>query len=654
LDACCGPVKHEPPLYIWPCGLGFLLVLRLCGPVRGEPDEDFSVGDRAVLPLRSLRPLLSPCFLMPHTYKRKYGLDWQPEMSDFQLELWCAKKWREPTFAAGKLSDPELHMIRAIEFAFPKGNPHFTISPWTEEHCYDWCREDFCITWGCASSSKSNDYGLLAVLDWIADPKDTLTIIASTSKDMLQIRTYESVLRYFKLLKKQLGVPGMISKTRLAIVNDEADDDESTVKASIKGVAVQAGTVEEAKANLHGGHLPYVRLIGDELAQMREAFMEARHNLSIGAKKGFKLIGLCNPDSVYDLAGQYSVPLDGWGSVDENTPFWRTQWGKVRHHNGFKSPAVVMPGGDDMFPYLINQQQIDRIISEHHGNPDAPAVWTQIKGFPPPQGSDHTVLTEVLVTTFNMSDSVVWADDYKVIAGLDPAFTASGDNCILQIAEVGFSKEGRLVICFRETLALKIEASSNRPVTYQIADQVRAAMDEHGFTIDMLGVDDSGTQNVGDVLEAEIGPGLWRVNFASRASDLPVSAINNTPARDRYANRITELYYTLSEFGQRHQIRGLPPEAARQFCCRRLEARRPLRIEPKDQVKKRIKCSPDEADACAIAIGVARERLGVHPGTSRLSDGTVSVGGFNTGITLDTFRIYDIDGSESNYMTPAI
>jgi hypothetical protein len=92
---------------------------------------------------------------MADTYKRKYGLDWPKEVSDFQIELTCAKKWREKVFLSGSLTDPADHMLRAIRMVFPPGNSLFVISPWTEQHVYDWTHEDFCITWGCASSSKA-------------------------------------------------------------------------------------------------------------------------------------------------------------------------------------------------------------------------------------------------------------------------------------------------------------------------------------------------------------------------------------------------------------------------------------------------------------------------------------------------------------------
>jgi hypothetical protein len=137
--------------------------------------------------------------------------------------------------------------------------------------------------------------------------------------------------------------------------------------------------------------------------------------------------------------------------------------------------------------------------------------------------------------------------------------------------------------------------------------------------LENLGFDDSGNQSVADAYEMLMGrSGVYRCNFSMKPPDLPVSAVNPQPASQRYKNIVTWLYYTVHELGQRGQIRGLPADAADQFCKRRLgEKQRPLVLETKKEYKKRLhEGSPDDADACAILAGLARERLGLVPGAS--------------------------------------
>ena len=65
---------------------------------------------------------------MSETYRAKYGIDWDPNVSDIQIELNCAKKWREPVFKAGRLDHPADHLLRAIRTIFPPSDPKCPIT----------------------------------------------------------------------------------------------------------------------------------------------------------------------------------------------------------------------------------------------------------------------------------------------------------------------------------------------------------------------------------------------------------------------------------------------------------------------------------------------------------------------------------------------
>jgi hypothetical protein len=555
---------------------------------------------------------------MADTYKSKYGLDWHPEMSDVHIELSCAKKFRESPYTEGSLLDPWEHMLRAMRALFPKEcDCPLVISPWTEEHAHDWCMFDFCITWGCAASSKSNDYGAMAMLDWSVDPHQTYTVLASTGKDMLQVRSFESVVRYFSYLKSlRIGWPGKQSKQRLAIINesdgDYDDEGNASVKAAIKGVAVAEGTDAQARAKLQGGHLPYVRQIGDELSQMRRAFMDVRSNMRAGAGKDYKFVGLCNPDSFTDLAAEFSVPSGGWSKITADSVLWETPYGHVRHHNGFHSPAIADPKG---FPHLINQTQIDDMIKDCGGNPDHPMIWTMVKGFPPPQGITQTVITAKMVQTYRMQDLVTWRGAFQRGAFLDAAYTDGGDECVLQPFEVGWSSEDILTLHFSEPHILVIKADTDELVIDQIARQVKDLQAVLQFSDTLLGVEDSSIQNIGDIIAKAISPRIYRFKATARASELPVSAFDPTPAKERYYDGVTEAMYSLRTFGEYGQIRGLDTKAADDICNRRIQDnRRPFRVEAKKDFKKRMRKSPDRGDCAIGVVDLCRRRLGFFPG----------------------------------------
>lgn len=553
---------------------------------------------------------------MPATHRRKYGIDWPAGTADHWIELILWKKFREHPYSHANLLNPvSEHLLRAIPMLFSKDQ--VVVHPWMDVQAYSWTYDDFAMWWGAAGCGKSQSLGLFTLLDYIVDPGETFSLLASTTKDMLLLRSYASVTQHLGFLKlnKKFHVPFKYVAQSTSIVPEGLSDEESlNLRCKIKGVAVQQGTEQEARSNLQGVHSKYVRLILDEVAGMRPAAMEARNNLS--QCDYFKLIGACNPESWNDLAGKFSTPKDGIASVNLDSESWETPWGKVYRFDAFKSPGLQDP---KKYRFLPTQTTIERIIKANAGNEDAPAVWTFLRAFPPPQGSERTVITNQMVETYRMKEPVEWNDNYTTIAAVDPAFTADGDNAVMAIARVGLDVAGNNVICFHRKEYLRIEASSKVPVVQQIVEQVRDICVDENIEHEHLGFDDSGNQSVADAFEMLTGKtGCYRVNFAAKAPQIPVSSVNPALASEKYRNVVTWLYYAVLEFAQRGQIRGLFPEACDQFCRRRLgEKQRPLTLETKKDFKKRTNGgSPDEADACAIAVGLARERLGLMPGSS--------------------------------------
>lgn len=556
---------------------------------------------------------------MSGTTKRKYGLDWPAATHDILIDLICAKHWKLDPYAQAQLLDPGEHMLRACRALFT--HDQFSISPWTEEHAHAWCNEDFLLIWGCASSSKSSDIGLFTLLDWITDPTETVSLLCSTTRTMLELRSYESVIRYFRLLKSHptFLIPGKQSKQAMAIINDDAHEDEptSTVKASIRGVAVQQGTTEDARGNLQGAHLPFVRLILDEGEAIREAAFEARTNLSI-AGKGFKMVILANPETFTGRTGRYAEPLDGWASVSVDSTSWRSRYGLVLHHDGMKSPAITDPDGRRKYPYLINQGHIDRILAEESGNAEAPRVYTMVRGWPSPQGLERAVISESEIIAFGARDPVVWGNDPQIrVAGLDPAFTSDGDGCIFASATIAHDARGQPVFVPDPTVAIPLVAGSDVPISYQIVNATRTLLQERSIPVNYLAVDDSGSQSIADLIDREIAPGCLRVNFASKPTDRALTAAPGAlPADERCQDAVTEMWLLLAEFIRFRNVRLLPDVVVSQLIRRRFRKTGKIQqLESKADHKKRLGGrSPDETDALALAARVARDRVGFYPG----------------------------------------
>jgi hypothetical protein len=598
---------------------------------------------------------------MPQTFKRKYGLDFPADWTDVQIELKCWKHWREPTYKAGTLRDPHECFFRAMRSEYQPGRrvleaDEWIVSRWSEEHVFDWTMESGIIVWGCAASSKSWEYGLLADVDWYVDPNNTITLMASTSKDALLKRTFASVVHYHQLFKMKGGLfPGRYVPSKFAVVLSEDDIEAASTKTGVWGIAVTDGPVAEAVGRIRGMHDDYVRLIVDELSAMPPAVWDKklRHNLRVGAND-LKVIGLTNIDAIDDLAGRNSEPIGGWGTVNMDTELWRTHQGIVRRHDGFKSPAIVEPDGAKRFPHLLTQSALDEAIKEEGGNADAPAIISMYRAWPPDVSSRPVIVTPSQATKWGMrpvaDQRPNWLYPPMVLAGLDGS--GGGDNIALQFLLFGIVANGERWLWFEPEEIIPIKAGAGEmPVTDQVVAYCLPRFSTMNLQPQYLGVDDTGPQGLADALCRAWSAGLQRYSFSSSATDMAVSAFNKKPAKDKYADLVTEICYLYHEYGQYSQLKNVGPAILSQVTTREVISRgKKLALIDKKTYKKNTgRRSPDQMDAGAMALGVARHILGFAPGSKEFSpDGPPEQ--FTTpGVEFDQSVVAAMNNLKSDY-----
>lgn len=566
------------------------------------------------------------------TYKKRYGVDWPVDIPDPFVGMLIGKKWRQFERDQGvKFTDPWIPLLDAARMLIP--DEKFRVSEWTEEHFHDWVMADKgAVTWGAASSGKSNDYGLLMVLDWMTDPFDTAIRLGSTDKVSLKSRSWEAVLRYYTAIRKNklgLVVPGKVSKSGYAILNDDSDDSAESIgeKAGIVGVAVNDA---EDSGKLQGAHAKYVRLVIDELATIthHQNIQKAIANLRVGAD--FKFFALANPASWADPSCQYCMPEGGPDTVDVDTGCWMSTRGYIiRHHDGHKSPALKGPEAAARFPFLMTQEVIDANLDDCDGNADAPLYWQMVRGFPPPAGIGvPTVLDPRVAREGHVSDPPPPSHVVGVAAGCDPAWSEGGDGAIYSTCKLRQANDMSMIFLdFSDMYRLKVLASDPRPVMQQLRDQVLALMRNpsiHTATLAATAVDASANQGLADELDIYVGQGAavcMHVNNSEKASDRPLRANSQLKCCERFRDRAAEAWGVLAEFCKAGMVRGLPAEAVRQLQARRYMAvskgsvtpKFPFVLEKKEDFKERFKRSPDEADACALAALAVKEVLGVLP-----------------------------------------
>lgn len=597
--------------------------------------------------------------------KYRYGLAFPEDMSEFQIMLSCWKYHREEPYRSANIRDPHELFLKAIRCKVG-GNAilepdEFIVSRWTEQHVHAFTHENTCIVWGCASSGKSFEWGLLCLMDWYAGPHETITLLCSTSKEALRKRTFASVVHYHRLLKyKGWGFPGNEVPSKDMIVLTANEHEAASSKEGIFGVAVKDGPIAEAVGKIRGMHASgagHVILGVDELSAMPPAVWDPklRYNLRVGARRCL-VFGLTNIDSWDDLAGRNSEPVEGRASVTIETESWRTRGGAlVLRHDGFKSPAIVEPDGEKKYPHLLNKATLAGMIKEEGGNAEAPAIYTMIRAFPPSVSNVPTVVSPAEVRLWGMEsmpDAVppAWRFPPTVVAGLDLGF--GGDDCALQRIDVGMDEQGRWVLWFDEERTVPINASDGtRPVMDQILAYCLPLFQAWGMDPRHFGIDDSGPSSGADAFARAWSLAITRFNFGERAGELPVSAFVATPAAERYSDRATELVFLYRMYGQYRQIRNMGHRISKQLTSRQtLQRGGRLALADKKTYKKTTgQRSPDQMDAGGIALGVVRYIVGLAPGALDISPSGPLEAAVNPGPGVDDATAAEYNNLESNY-----
>lgn len=572
-------------------------------------------------------------------------------MPDHQRHLLLWQRHRESPYCHANLLNPvSEHFLEACRLLFT--NDQLRINPWFEAIAKAYTENSKLILMGAASSGKSHSTGLIVLLEFLTDPQNVYACLTSTSKDMLLLRTFASCIEYLNILKsnQRFVVPFKFVGQKCAIVPESQDFD--SVKTMIKGIAIRDGSTQDARASLMGVHTKRVISVADELenyGERAQSFLSAQDNLSVAPY--YKQVILFNPQSTFAPGCMLAEPRGGWSCLDPETATeWDTEAGyKVLRFDGHKSPGLKNP---TTYPFLPTPASIAKTLENCRGNPDSPGYWTFVRSWPPPQEISRTVLTEAQVEAYKMKDRVIWRGPIRRLAACDPAFTSEGDDAVYVAATLGHSVDGVLTLEYDEPRYLKIEASSEVPITQQLVDQIVDFLIADSVKIEDFGVDDSGTQSIGDMVAMRLGNTLYRVGFGSKPPDIAVSVANAELASHRFRDVATWMYYTLVEYAQYGQIKGMPNEALKQICGRRIKpGSRPLKLETKADYKKRVHGkSPDEGDACVILAALLRERLGVAPGSTELVPQGVTVPISNDADRSYIDAVNDIDNYSGNYI----
>jgi hypothetical protein len=568
---------------------------------------------------------------------KAYGLDFPAGTTPATIELKC---FHEPWMREHSGLSRYQHCRNAIDllwniprqqYAKARGQEYdlrkhdaFIWNDWTDLMISEMCMTPWRTITGPNSSWKTTSAAIYHLCCWFSSPHDTLIIVTSTSLDGLRARIWKEIVKYYKLA----GAPcGNLVQSEISL-----QFVKGSLEAGIFGVATgQDGDVEKAVGKILGRHNTNTFGVVDEMQATNPALVKGATSLRAGSDK-FEFTGLGNAQSELDPHGEMSEPIGGWDSITVDSERWETKRGVCIHLDGLRSPRVIE--GDEFYPGLLTKGDIEETIK--HDGEDSPEFWSKRRGFWAPQGVTRTVLSTTMITKFKAREKAIWVSGFQMGAGLDPAFEG-GDRCMLRFGKCGefagtapsFDEpntfrglreqaKGTVGIEIGEKVQIKVSATSDEPIHYQIVRQVKDECEKRGVGPEMFALDSTGEGGgLASIFQREWSPAITLVEFGGRASELPVSEHNKKPSSMEYLYMVTELWYGFRVLVQNGQIRGLDNDAAIEFCQRLYMMVGNLKkVETKTEMKKRTRKSPDDADAIVVLCELFRRKLHMSLGAA--------------------------------------
>lgn len=528
-------------------------------------------------------------------------------------------------------------------------------NPWLERNLKFFCNTKFATKrgdtifrnvalTGCGGAGKTFAAGLYTCLWWMIAPHESIATFTSTTVDMIRQRIWPVVSHYWETaanaatgeLYHPSGIIGDKVDSQLVIRNRKGDD-----KHAIKALAVAHGETQKALHNLKGRHAKRMLLVVDEANGTPEAIFEVVPNMRKGCQD-MTVIIIGNPASRLDPHGRALTPEIGWNAITEDINSWRTkavpEWqldpGVALRFDGKQSPNVILQ--KTIYPYIYTWEDWQNA----HNTPNyigTPNYYFMDRGLHLPEGMSCTVFTEQLFARCadGTQGQPTWDGETQLVAFLDPAFTAGGDEAFYRVGKMG-QWRGKWHLQLLEGYAFPISPElESYDVDYQLARRFISEGKTRRIEPACAGLDcTGGGRGVGAIIAAEWSNRISYQTWGGAASEHAVAAHDGVPARDIYANRVTELWWNVRTALENGQISGFSRTEMVQGCARLYEHKgKRIQVEPKADMKSRVRYSPDQMDAVAGLLAVAMSngfilegRIAAEPTPRHVLDDVLGIG----------------------------
>lgn len=554
---------------------------------------------------------------------RRYGLTWAPGYDDLRIELEMIRRNGEGAGALGLFE----HFMRARSLAWPERYRH----RWTEQIYREILNNIVTILMGPGSSQKTSTASEFVLLDYWANPDNTIVLVSTTTVDKLDLAVFGEIKMLFNSARKLYPwLSGNPIESRRAISTDNLD--ETAARDIRKGIVGRACYVGQSYVGLGvfaGIKQQRIRFLADELQFMAPTFFDCLPNMFQSAgldAKGdpeVKVIGSGNPKhDPNDQLSKAAEPVAGWESVAENlkTSTWNTKFHRGRCLNliGLDSPNFdVAEGERPPYPRLINRASV-KLVEARWGK-DSLQYYSQCVGAMRMGMLGRRVLTKKICEQHRAFEKSLWLNNEITKVGfLDPAWGGE-DRCVWGWLEFGTLLEGIEAIRLGGIMTVPVLASSSVLPDDQIAQFCKTQSTALSIPPSNIFYGSTGRGTTGAAFARVFGTQVPiplaegdRPTARPVRHDLFVLEENGEKRLKRcdeeYGRFNAEMWFAVRNVVECDQFREMSEEVVGEFELREyIEQNNRIYLEKKTDTRERMGRSPDLADALAFGVEGARQ-----------------------------------------------
>jgi hypothetical protein len=542
----------------------------------------------------------------PKGFDLIYNIPWEKGKNRLPLELACYRTNRQAEQGG-------LGALRHFKNAWGIIWPKFEWNDWTRLMVEAWCGFSRISVMGHAAAGKTYTLAHIAYLDWLAEPFQTMTSLATVTAEGLRLRMWGDLMRAHEALpveiKQMLKVYSTPNRMNIMLEGEGKDLE----KYIIEGMSVARS--KDSIGRIRGKHAPRRRVILDEADDMPAAAYEAIGNIM--TDPDVKIIDMSNAVDRYSQFGRACEPRNGWGSVDDTDLFWHTKAGICVHLDGLQNPnyKTYRPGEPAKFPYMLDAVRIESIRREFG---EESVEWAcMVRGFFPKDGIIQKMWPASAIE--KARPGAIWDFPTEPCATLDPAF--EHDDCVIHFGEMGLTRDHRKKINALLSIRISPKDSLDEPKDYQVAMEVIRLCKERGVAPHNFIMDKSGAgRGCYAILQKEWSVDVQGIVYGGEATERMLRYGYDEKANQVVKYFVTELWIRaryLAEEGCLCGLGNLDQKTVDDLNARRYKKKQftegeLMVAESKIDLKKRLGRSPDYGDAF-VQFGelLAREQVAV-------------------------------------------